>query len=296
MDINEVKRKFKRCILEYTNPAGAYSVSEEGEDDMMGGAPGGDPSMGGADPMGGGDPSMGGGDPMGGGAPGGDPMGGGDPSMGGAPGGDPSMGGGDPSMGGDPNAAGGEGTPPEGFQPQGVEQGAPMDGMGGGDPNAAGGDPSMGGEDPNAMGGDDEVIDVDDLTDSQEETEKKVDALSGKFEKLMSSLDSLEKRISDIDSHTNEYLGKLESEFDKRNPTPMQRLTMRSTKSAPYAMTPNEYMNNYAPDNYSDADDNNGADDPQYKITKGDIDDFTDYNSVAKEFGGKYGLHDILGY
>ena len=61
-------------------------------------------------------------------------------------------------------------------------------------------------------------------------------------------------------------------------------------------MTPNEYMNNYAPENYSDADDNNGADDPQYKITKGDIDDFTDYSSIANEFNGKMGLKDILGY
>ena len=282
MDKKEYIKKFKRCILEYTSPAGAFDVSEEGEDDMM---QGGDPSMGGADP------SMGS-----------------DPGMGGDMGGDPNAMGGDPNaMGGDPNAAGGEATPPEGFQPQGVEQGAPMDGMGG-DPNAQGGmDPTMGGDpnamgdpsmggDPNAMGGDDEVIDVDDLTDSQEETEKKVDALSGKFERLMSSLDSLEKRISDIDTHTNEYLGKLESEFEKRNPTPLQRMSMRSTKSAPYGMTPNEYMNNYAPENYSDADDNNGVDDPQYKITKGDIDRFTDYNSIAKEFDGKLGLHDILGY
>lgn len=282
MDKKEYMKKFKRCILEYTNPAGAFSVSEEGEDDMMqDGAPGGDP-------MGGGDPNAMGGDPMGGdpsmgGAPGGDPMGG-DPSMGG---GDPNAMGGDPNaMGGDPNAQGG--TPPEGFAPQGVNQGEPMDGMGG-DPNAMGGD-------SNGMGGDDEVIDVDDLTSSQEETEKKVDALSGKFERLMSSLDNLEKRISDIDSHTNEYLGKLESEFEKRNPTPLQRMTMRSTKSAPYAMTPNEYMNNYAPENYSDADDNNGADDPQYQITKGDIDGITDYASIARELDGKMGLHDILGY
>ena len=76
----------------------------------------------------------------------------------------------------------------------------------------------------------------------------------------------------------------------------MQRMSMRSTKSAPYGMTPNEYMNNYAPDNYSDESDNNGADDPQYKITKSDIDNFRDYNSIAKEFGGNMGLHDILGY
>ena len=258
MNKKEYIEKFNRLILEYTSPS--FNVEEDGEDDMaQGGAP---------------DAGM---------APGGDMGGAPDAGMDGGMGGDPSaMGGdmgGDPNaMGGDPNAAGGdmgggEATPPEGFQPQGVDPNAGLDGMGG-DPNAQPGmDAGMGG-DPNAMGGDDEVIDVDDLTDSQEETEKKVDALSGKFERLMSSLDGLEKR----------------------NPTPLQRMTMRSTKSAPYSMTPNEYMNNYAPDNYSDADDNNGADDPQYKITKGDIDDFTDYSSIAKDLGGKFDLHNILGY
>lgn len=286
MDKKEYIEKFQRLILEYTSPS--FNVEEDGEDDMTQGgapdggmAPGGDMGAAPGGDMGGADMGAGAGADMGG-----------DPN---AMGGDPNAMGGDPNaMGGDPNAAGGEATPPEGFQPQGVDPNAGLDGMGG-DPNAQSGEPSMGG-DPNAMGGDDEVIDVDDLTDSQEETEKKVDALSGKFERLMSSLDNLEKRISDIDGHTNEYLAKLGAEIEKRNPTPLQRMSMRSTKSAPYSMTPNEYMNNYAPENYSDADDNNGADDPQYKITKGDIDDFTDYSSVARDLGGKFDLHSILGY
>ena len=181
-----------------------------------------------------------------------------------------------------------------------------MDGMGG-DPNAMGGapmggDPSMMGGDHNAMGGDvpgpgDDVVEIDDLTDAQEDTEKKVDSLTSKFEKLMASIDGIEKRIDDIDTHTNQYLGALKGEMERRNPTPMQRLTMRSTKSAPYDMTPNEYMNNYAPDNYSAESDNNGADDPQYKITKGDIDDFVDYGSIAKDIANnKVGLKDIFGY
>ena len=218
-----------------------------------------------------------------------------DPGMGGDPnamgadpgmGGDPNAMGMDPGMGGDPNAMGGGQQPPQGFQPQGVDQNGGMDGMGG--------DMSQG---EGQVGPDDDVIEIDDLTDAQEDTEKKVDSLSSKFEKLMSSLDGIEKRINDIDAHTNQYIGVLKGEMDKRNPTPMQRLTMRSTKSSPYSMTPNEYMNNYAPDNYSDADDNNGADDPQYKITKGDIDDFVDYSAIAKEIANnKVGLKDIFGY
>ena len=263
--LNEIKYNF-RHLVEYVTPDGV--VEDENDPNAMGG---GDPNAGG-DAMGG--------DPM---AMGGDPN-----AMGGAP------------MGGDPNAMGG-GQSPEGFSPQGVDPNAGMDGMGS-DPNAMGGAP-MGG-DPNAMGGDqnmpgpnDDVVEIDDLTDAQEDTDKKVDSLTSKFEKLMSSIDGIEKRINDIDAHTNQYLGALKGEIEKRNPTPMQRLTMRSTKSAPYDMTPNEYMNNYAPENYSDASDNNGADDPQYKITKGDIDDFVDYGSIAKDIENKkIGLNDIFGY
>ena len=283
-NINEIKNNF-RHLVEYVSPRDG--VDEVGEDpNAMGGA---DPSMGG-DPnaMGGADPNMGGGP---------NAMGGADPSMGGDPN---AMGGADPSMGGDPNAMGGAdpsmggAQSPEGFAPQGVDQGMAMDGMGG-DPNAMGGDPNMGGGE--TPGPDDDVIEIDDLTDAQEDTEHKVDALTSKFERLMSSIDSIEQRINDIDAHTNQYLGSLKGEMEKRNPTPMQRLTMRSTKSSPYSITPNEYMNNYAPENYSDESDNNGADDPQYKITKGDIDDFVDYNSIAKDIANnKLGLKDILGY
>ena len=266
-NINEVRDRFKKCLLEYT---GVYETLDEDDPNAMGN-----------DPMGG-DPNAMGGDPS---------MGGGDPSMGG---GDPSMG-----MGGDPSMGGGQAQAPEGFAPQGVNQDAGLDGMGN-DPNAMGGDPSMGGEQGAAngeVGPDDDVVEIDDLTDSQEETEKKVDALSSKFEKLMTSLDGIEKRIDDIDAHTNQYLGSIRGEIEKRNPTPMQRLTMRSTKSAPYGMTPNEYMNNYAPENYSDESDNNGADDQQYKITKGDIDDFTDYQSIANDIrNNKLSLNDIFDF
>lgn len=290
MNIKEARERFNRCRLyEYTVMDGTFS-----EDDANGMTPdpnamGGGPNAMGGDPNAmGGDPSMMGGDPnaMGGGMDAGaDPMGG-DPSM---MGGDPNaMGGaGDPSMmGGDPNAMGGT-QGPQGFAPQGVDANSGLEGMGGEQPQ----------EPANPeVGPDDDVVNVDDLTDAQKSTEKKVDDLSSKFERLMGSLDSIEKRIDNIDQHTNEYIASIKDEFEKRNPTPLQRMTMRSTKSAPYGMTPNEYMSNYAPDNYSDESDNNGADDPQYQITKGDIDNFTDYASVRDELGDMNNLRKILGY
>ena len=258
----EILEKYRRCILEYTNAAGAYNLPEEGEEPM------------------GGDPAAMGGDPA---AMGGDPA---------AMGGDPAAMGGDPAaMGGDPAAMGGGA---EGFEPEGGDQNGGIDGMGG-DPAAMGGDPA-------AMGGDtmqdnDEVIDVDELVKSQETAEKKIDKMNDKFEKLMGAIESLITQNKEQERREMEAKADFKAEIEKRLPTPQQRMTMRSTKSSPYSMSPNEYMNNYAPENYSDEDDNNGADDMQYKITKGDIDSFTDYNSIAKELDIEHqGLRDILGF
>ncbi len=270
---SEFLNKYKRLVLEYTNVAGAFDVSEDGEEDMGNGpSMGGDPAIGGDSAMGG-DPSMGG-----------DPAMGGDSSMGGGPamGGDPSMSG-DPSMGGDPN--GGQGA--EGFNPEGGDPNMGLDGMGGQN--------SMNGGD--TMQTDDEVIDVDDLTKSQEKAEEKIDKMNAKFEKLMGAVETLIKQNKERERQETEAAAQMKAELEKRIPTPQQRMTMRSTKSAPYSMTPNEYMNNYAPENYSDADDNNGADDMQYKITKDDIDRFTDYNSIANDLDIEHqGLRDILGF
>ena len=276
---SEFLKKYKRCLYEYVNAAGSYDVSEEGEEEMGGAPTGGDPAMGGED-------SNTGMEGMGG-----DPAMGGDPTMGS----DPTMGGEDPNagmegMGGDSDMGGGQG--PEGFDPQGGDPNAGMEGMGG-DP-AMSSDPTMSGE---TMQSDDEVIDVDDLTKSQEQAEKKIDKMNDKFEKLMGAVETLIAQNKEMERREAEAKAEFQAELDKRIPTPKQRMTMRSTKSLPYSMSPNEYMNNYAPENYSDADDNNGADDAQYQITKDDIDRFTDYNSIARDLDIEHqGLHDILGF
>lgn len=258
-----------KTILEYTNLS-ASQMLEAGEEDMQQ-----------ADPMAGG--AEGGMDPMAGGAE--DGMN--DPMTAGAEGGmDPMAGGADGGMN-DPMAGGAEGGV-EGFNPEGAD--VPMDGMGADMAT----DNSVPGAEPMQDG--DEVIDVDDLTKSQESAEKKIDKMNAKFEKLMGAVEVLVKQNAEREKAAAEQERRLAAEIEKRLPTPQQRMTMRSTKSAPYAMTPNEYMNNYAPDNYSPESDNNGADDEQYKITKGDIDSFTDYNSIAKELDIEHqGLRDILG-
>lgn len=257
--------KRSRMIMEYMSGANANVFEDDtpAEDDMpaegpnAGGAPapGGDPGMGGAP---GGDPGMGGapgGDPAMGGAPGGDPAMGGAPAgpdAGGAPM-DGGMPGGDPGMGGD----GSQGV--EGFQPQGEQQPmVPQDG---------------------APGEDEDIINVDDLTDSQEHTENKVDHLSSKVEKLIGMLDKFE---ADIDAN-NQHIEQLKQEFEKRNPTQVEKMTLRANKGYPFTDTPEDFWDRKeAEGTYSPDPDNNGIDDQRYQITKDDIDNVNDWNSIYK--------------
>lgn len=245
-----------RQLYEYINTAGDYELNEEGEDEMpMGGDE--QPMMDGPDggaPMG--DPSMDGGMDQG-------PDGGGEMPA--------------PQDGGDMGGAPMQGA--EGFAPQGEEQ--PMGATPETDPNA------------DVEEEEEEVIDVDDLTDSQEETEEKVDLLGDKFEKVLSMLDKINTQIENNDKRFEE----LRSDMEKRNPTPVEKMSLRSTKSGPYTQTPENYWETSAPENYSPEDDNNGADMPEYVITKDDIDNFRDWNGISKTFDEyPVSLKDFFGY
>ena len=266
MDNKKYLQKFRRCILEYTNAAGSFDISEDGDEEMTQQTP--DEQGMGADMGGEMSADMGG-------------------EMGSDMGGEMNT-----DMGGEMGSDMGNGEGVEGFNPEGEEQ------MGGSEGASIEG---MGGDETSNMGEEDEVIDVDDLTKSQETAEKKIDKMNAKFDKLMGAIESLVKQNSKIEKATADAISATEKrmtdELDKRVPTPQQRMSMRSTKSSPYSMTPNDYMNNYAPENYSDADDNNGVDDVQYKITKDDIDRFTDYSSISKELDiENQNLHNILGF
>ena len=56
-------------------------------------------------------------------------------------------------------------------------------------------------------------------------------------------------------------------------------------------------MENDAPENYSPEDDNNGVGEPRYTITRDDVNNATDYNSIAKTLrdNGNSTLKTLLG-
>lgn len=254
--------KFRRlALLEYISADNV--LGEEGEDQGVPGGPA--PDAGGQPPM----------DPQGQGAPEGGmpPMGGDAPQQGGPQGFAPqSMGNEDPNAGGDMNA------------PQ-LDMGMPQD------PNAIGGDSQMGEPEDDV-----EEIDVDDLVDSQEETEKKVSKLMKKFsgaaEKMMSAVDSLSAKI---DAST-ERLNNIEAEIAKRNPTPIEKMSLRAKDGYPFGQSVDDYWKGKEfTSNYSPEDDNDGVGEPQYTITKNDIDNISDYSNIARDLNSrKYSLEHIL--
>ena len=202
---------------------------------------------------------------------------------------DPNMMGGDPNgemspMGGDPNAMGGNPN------------------MMGGDPNGEMSpmdDPNMMGGDPNAMGDEegiedidmeteqpgDEVIDVDELTQSQETTEFKVDNVDDKLNKVLKII----SKFNDAIEANDQKIEDLKKEFQKRNPTAEETLNLRSLASYPFSERPDEYWKKQQQEhpNYnviSDNDVSTADEQKEFEIRKGDIDNFNE-RDIMKSLG-----------
>lgn len=212
----------------------------------------------------------------------------GGPDAGAAPGGDmPPMDGG---MGQDAGGAmspadgaapqGEQGQTPEGFNPQEQPQDAQA---------PEGEDMPQGDITPDDFNGeasgDDDVVDVTDLTDAQEETEETVKHMGAKFEKAFKYLKQWEDQIKHTEAlikANNKKIDDLKAEFEKRNPTQIEKLSMQTAKSGPFSVTPEEYWDEKeATSNYSTEDDHNGVGQEQYTITKNDIDGTTDWKGIA---------------
>lgn len=224
---------------------------------------------------------------------------------------------------GDPNAMDGDmgqGAPMNGGEmPQqdtGDGQTPPMDGGQGGDPNAMGGDMGQGApmdgeempmDDPNAMGGDgmpqmgdegdiedvemdteqpgDEVVDVDELTQSQETTEFKVDNVDDKLNKVLKVI----SKFNDAIEANDQKIEDLKQEFAKRNPTPEETLNLRSLASYPFSERPDEYWKKQQEEhpNYnviSDNDVSTADEQKEFEIRNSDIDNFNE-RDIMKSLG-----------
>ena len=114
----------------------------------------------------------------------------------------------------------------------------------------------------------DTVIDVTDIADKAENVDNKINSLNDKLDGITASL---EDKISGILSKTDSVLDSIK-DLERRNPTPKEKLKMRTVDNYPFNKTIDQYWadkadkSNY--DVYGDGKDN---DNEEYEITKSDI-------------------------
>lgn len=199
---------------------------------------------------------------------------------------------------GEPNPEQGMGNPNE---MQGDMQGG-MEGAPGFNPDENAISNDMDGmENTESMQSDDEVIDVDDLTDSQEETEKKVEEIQISMEKGFEKLINIVDKLSQMIDTSTQNMENIKHEIEERNPTPLEKLNMRAANdSYPFNISPSDYWREKEMTSNYRIGGENEEDAKQYTITQGDIDSITDYQQISKELNSSelnqnllniFGLH-----
>lgn len=131
----------------------------------------------------------------------------------------------------------------------------------------------------------DEVVDVDELTQSQEATEFKVDNVDDKLNKVLDVISKFEDAIAANDQKIED----LKYEFAKRNPTAEETLNLRSLASYPFSERPDEYWKKQQEEhpNYnviSDNDVSTSDEQKEFEIRKSDVDNFNE-RDILKSLG-----------
>ena len=139
-------------------------------------------------------------------------------------------------------------------------------------------------EDTDEVGSDDTIIDVDDLTNSQEATEYKIDGVDDKLTRMLSVLNKFSAALEASDKKIDD----LRQEFEKRNPSEQEKLNIRSQASYPYSETPKDYWDAKTATNphYNvmyDNDVSTAEEQNKFDITKDDLKG-TNYKSIADSF------------
>ena len=127
-----------------------------------------------------------------------------------------------------------------------------------------------------SLGGDVEEIDITDLVNMTQNIKNQLDnkqndtdQVMGKMGDLFSKLDDLESKLSQMDSVIAKIDG-LESKVENmKEPTPQERLEMRSLDSYPFNQKPSEFFSQKELDMKASGKN-------EYIITKQDVEDYND--------------------
>ncbi len=126
-------------------------------------------------------------------------------------------------------------------------------------------------------GGEDTVeVDVTDIVDKAEQTRTEIEGMTAKMDELLGKLGDLEGKVGDMDQVIDKIDG-LGKEISDRNPTPVERLEMRSMDSFPYSVSLTDYWSD------KEGYDVGGKEEVEYTITQKDVDDYSS-TEIKKSF------------
>lgn len=111
-------------------------------------------------------------------------------------------------------------------------------------------------------------VDVTDIVDKAEETRGEIDALTSKMDELLGKFGDLEGQITNMDKVIDK-IDSLEKEIEERNPTPVEKLEMRSMDSFPYSVSLTDFWKE------QEGYDTGSEDKEEFVITKQDVDEFS---------------------
>lgn len=83
-------------------------------------------------------------------------------------------------------------------------------------------------------------VDITDLVNSTKDTKDKIEGTNELLNTLVSKFDELESKIASFDEIIGR-LNQIEQDFEKRLPTPVEKLEMRSMDSFPYSVKLSDY-------------------------------------------------------
>lgn len=140
----------------------------------------------------------------------------------------------------------------------------------------------------------DEVIDVDDLTNSQKETEYKIDGVDNRLLRIAKVTDKL---LTALELNNNK-IEDLKAEIERRNPTEDEKLNLRSQASYPYSVKPKDYWDNKTQNSNYDVtytnNPNTEGSDKEYVLRKSDVANGMDDRSISKSMDIPHKIEDYF--
>jgi len=118
-------------------------------------------------------------------------------------------------------------------------------------------------------------VDVTDIVDKAEETRNEISGLTTKMEELLGNFGELSDQVSGMDKVITK-IEDLEKEIEKRNPTPVEKLEMRSLDSFPYSIKLTDYWKDK--EGYDSTEE-----EKDYTLTQQEVDDYSD-SEIKKSF------------